>query len=78
MPVVIDVAHSSPQVARDVLGMVDVPIVLSHSGIHSHCPVKRNFPDDLMREIAAGGGVIGMGYWGEVACGKINPMALPR
>ncbi len=73
MPVVIDVAHSSPQVARDVLGMVDVPIVLSHSGIHSHCPVKRNFPDDLMRAIAAGGGVIGMGYWGEVACGKINP-----
>ena len=73
MPVVIDVAHSSPQVARDVLGMVDVPIVLSHSGIHSHCPVKRNFPDDLMRAIAAGGGVIGMGYWGEVACDKIDP-----
>lgn len=73
MPVVIDVAHSSPQVARDVLGMVDVPIVLSHSGIHSHCPVKRNFPDELMREIAAGGGVIGMGYWAEVACGKIAP-----
>jgi len=73
MPVVIDVAHSSPQVARDVLGMVDVPIELSHSGIHSHCPVKRNFPDDLMRAIAAGGGVIGMGYWGEVACDKIDP-----
>lgn len=73
MPVVIDVAHSSPQVARDVLGMVDVPIVLSHSGIHSHCPVKRNFPADLMRAIAAGGGMIGMGYWAEVACDKIDP-----
>ena len=73
MPVVIDVAHSSPQVARDVLGMVDVPIVLSHTGIHSHCPVKRNFPDDLMREIAASGGVIGMGYWAEVACDRIDP-----
>ena len=73
MPVVIDVAHSSPKVARDVLGMVDVPIVLSHTGIHSHCPVKRNFPDDLMREIAASGGVIGMGYWAEVACDRIDP-----
>jgi microsomal dipeptidase-like Zn-dependent dipeptidase len=73
MPVVIDVAHSSPQVARDVLEMVAVPIVLSHTGIHSHCPVKRNFPDDLMQAIAASGGVIGMGYWAEVACDKINP-----
>lgn len=73
MPVVIDVAHSSPQVTRDVLAMVDVPIVLSHSGIHSHCPVKRNFPDELMQAIAAKGGVIGMGYWAEVACNKIDP-----
>ncbi len=30
MPVVIDVAHSSAQVVRDVLEMTDVPIVLSH------------------------------------------------
>ncbi|MDQ2093530.1 dipeptidase [Rhodalgimonas zhirmunskyi] len=72
-PVIIDVAHSSPQVVRDVLAMTDVPIVLSHSGIHSACPVKRNIPDDLMRGIAASGGVIGMGYWAEVACGKIDP-----
>ncbi|WP_457773586.1 dipeptidase [Phycobium rhodophyticola] len=73
MPVVIDVAHSSPQVVRDVLDMTDVPIVLSHSGVHSHCEVKRNLPDDLMQAIAARGGVIGMGYWAEVACNKIDP-----
>lgn len=73
MPVIIDVAHSSPRVVRDVLARVDVPIVLSHSGIHSHCAVKRNFPDDLMKAIAASGGVIGMGYWAEVACDKIDP-----
>ncbi|MDU8926034.1 membrane dipeptidase [Alisedimentitalea sp. MJ-SS2] len=72
-PVIIDVAHSSPQVARDVLEMVDVPIVLSHTGIHSHCPVKRNFPNELMQAIAKGGGVIGIGYWAEVACDQINP-----
>ena len=77
-PVIIDVAHSSPQVARDVLKMTDVPIVLSHSGIHSHCPVKRNFPDDLMQAIAASGGVIGMGYWAEVACDDITPDGIAR
>jgi len=65
---VLDIAHSSPQVARDVLAMVDIPVVVSHTGVHSNCEVKRNYPDELMREIAATGGVIGMGYWAEVTC----------
>ena len=65
---ILDVAHSSPQVARDVLAMTDIPIVVSHTGLHSHCRVKRNFTDDLMKDIAATGGVIGMGYWRDVTC----------
>ncbi|WP_406644414.1 membrane dipeptidase [Aliisedimentitalea scapharcae] len=65
---ILDIAHSSPQVARDVLGMTDIPIVVSHTGVYSHCPVKRNYPDDLMRQIAATGGVIGIGYWADVTC----------
>jgi microsomal dipeptidase-like Zn-dependent dipeptidase len=65
---VLDLAHSSEQVARDVLAMTDFPLVVSHSGLHSHCAVKRNFPDALMREIAATGGVIGIGYWETVTC----------
>ena len=56
------------QVARDVLAMVDIPVIVSHTGVHSHCKTVRNYPDDLMREIAATGGVIGMGYWAEVTC----------
>ena len=65
---ILDVAHSSHQTVRDVLAITDVPIVLSHTGIHSVCPVKRNFPDDLMQDIAATGGVIGIGYWRTVLC----------
>ena len=72
----LDLAHSSPQVARDVLDMTDIPLIVSHSGIHGHCAVKRNFLDDLMQDIAATGGVIGMGYWGEVACGNITPSGI--
>ena len=75
---VLDLAHSSPQVARDVLAMTDMPVIVSHSGIHGYCPVKRNFPDDLMREIAATGGVIGMGYWAEVACNDITPSGIAK
>lgn len=67
-PIVLDLAHSSPQVARDVLDMTDMPLIVSHTGLHSHCEVKRNYPDDLMRAIAATGGVIGIGYWADVTC----------
>lgn len=67
-PIVLDLAHSSHQVARDVLDMTDMPVIVSHTGLYSHCKVKRNFPDDLMREIAATGGVIGIGYWEDVTC----------
>ena len=73
---IIDLAHSSEQVARDVLAMADAPIVVSHGGLHGHCPVKRNFPDALMRQIAETGGVIGMGYWADVVCGDITPAGI--
>ncbi len=65
---ILDLAHSSQQVARDVLEITDIPLVVSHTGIHGHCKTKRNFPDELMQKIAATGGVIGMGYWLEVTC----------
>ena len=65
---VLDITHSSLQVARDVLEITDMPIVVSHTGIFSVCPVKRNFPDDLMQAIAAKGGVIAIGYWADVTC----------
>ncbi|WP_380054172.1 dipeptidase [Falsihalocynthiibacter sp. SS001] len=65
---VLDVSHSSEQVVRDVLEMTDMPIVVSHTGIFSHCESKRNIPDDLVSAIAAKGGVIAIGYWKDVTC----------
>ncbi len=65
---VLDLAHSSEQVVRDVLDMTDIPLVVSHTGLRSHCETKRNIPDDLMRQVAASGGVIGIGYWADVTC----------
>ncbi|WP_298494006.1 membrane dipeptidase [uncultured Maritimibacter sp.] len=65
---IIDLAHSSQQTARDVLAMTDVPLIVSHTGVHSHCETVRNYPDDLMRDIAATGGVVGIGYWADVTC----------
>ncbi len=74
---ILDVAHSSEQVVRDVLEMVDMPVVLSHSGIRSQCDTKRNLPDALMQQIADTGGVIGIGYWEEVTCDD-TPMGIAK
>lgn len=70
---VLDLAHSSPQVARDVIAATDIPLIVSHTGLRSACDAHRNFPDGLMRDIVAngaaqGGGVIGIGYWADVTC----------
>lgn len=66
--VIVDLAHSSPAVVADVLRLTDRPLVVSHSGIYSHCPGPRNVADELMREIAARGGLVGIGFWKEAVC----------
>jgi membrane dipeptidase len=65
---VLDLAHSSRQVAREVIELTDIPLIVSHTGIRSHCDSRRNYPDELMQAIADTGGVIGIGYWEDVTC----------
>ncbi|MDA5556226.1 dipeptidase [Shimia sp. MMG029] len=70
---VLDLAHSSPKVAEEVIALTDIPLIVSHTGIYGNCPVKRNYPDALMQAIVAngaseGGGVVGIGYWSDVTC----------
>lgn len=68
LEIIIDAAHSSPAVVRDVLALATRPIVVSHSGIKGTCGSARNLEDDLMREIAAKGGLVGIGYWEGAVC----------
>lgn len=66
---IIDLAHASPQMVRDVLAIEGTRPVLSHTGIHGHCDTPRNLDDALMQQIAASGGVVGIGFWSDVVCG---------
>ncbi|MDS9468455.1 membrane dipeptidase [Paracoccus sp. MBLB3053] len=66
---IIDLAHASPQMVRDVLAIPGTRPIISHTGIHGQCPSPRNISDDLVRAIAAKGGLIGIGYWSDVVCG---------
>ncbi|WP_313349529.1 membrane dipeptidase, partial [Paracoccus sp. (in: a-proteobacteria)] len=67
---VIDLAHASPQMVRDVLAIPGTRPILSHTGIHGQCPSPRNLDDELVTAIAEKGGLIGIGYWADVVCGK--------
>jgi len=66
--VIIDLAHSSTAVVREVLARTDRALIVSHTGIYSHCPGPRNIPDELLVQIAARGGLVGIGFWAEAVC----------
>ena len=66
---IIDLAHASPQMVRDVLAIDGTRPIVSHTGIQGNCETRRNIPDELIRAVADKGGVIGIGYWREVTCG---------
>jgi microsomal dipeptidase-like Zn-dependent dipeptidase len=66
--IIIDIAHASPAMVRDVLSMSDRPVILSHGGIKGACDTSRNLDDELMLEIANRGGIIGIGYWESAVC----------
>jgi len=54
----VDVSHASDACVRDVLALSRAPIIASHSSARALADHPRNLPDDLLRAIAAHGGVI--------------------
>jgi membrane dipeptidase len=60
MGIVIDGSHSSNQVIDQMIDLSAVPIILSHHGASVLFAHPRNSPDDLLKKLAAKGGVIQM------------------
>ena len=61
---ILDGSHASDDAVRDMLALSTTPLILSHSGpqgIYNHA---RNLPDELLLDIAAGGGVIQVNAFG--------------
>jgi membrane dipeptidase len=54
----VDVSHASDTCVRDALKVSTAPVIASHSGARAVLDHPRNLPDDLLRAIAAKGGVI--------------------
>jgi len=55
---IIDLAHVSPLSQHAVMDVATGPVIISHANAHALCPHPRNAPDDVMRRIADGGGMV--------------------
>lgn len=73
----VDIAHASPQMVRDVLALSTRPVILSHGGFKGYCDSDRNLDDALMQQLAAQGGIIGVGYWEGAICDH-SPLGIVR
>ncbi|MGH8212982.1 MAG: dipeptidase [Rhodanobacteraceae bacterium] len=56
--IMVDISHASDNCVRDTLKVSKAPIIASHSAARALTDNPRNLPDDLLRAIAAKGGVI--------------------
>lgn len=66
--ITIDLAHASPAAFQDTLKLAGRPVVVSHGGVQGTCPGPRNLSDSQLRQLAANGGVVGIGFWRGAIC----------
>ena len=54
----VDLSHVSPETMRAVLALSEAPVIFSHSSARAIVDHPRNVPDDVLRDVAAKGGVV--------------------
>ena len=60
--VMVDISHVSDKTFADVLAVTKAPVIASHSSCRALCDAPRNMTDEMMRALAANGGVIHINY----------------
>ena len=58
----VDISHVSDKTFRDAMEVSKAPLIASHSDCRAICDAPRNMTDDMMRALAAKGGVVQINY----------------
>ena len=60
--VMVDISHVSDKTFYDALGVGKAPLIASHSSCRAICDAPRNMTDQMIKDLAAKGGVIQINY----------------
>jgi membrane dipeptidase len=60
--VMVDISHVSDKTFYDALSVSEAPLIASHSSCRALCDAPRNMTDDMIKALAAKGGVIQINY----------------
>jgi membrane dipeptidase len=71
---VVDGAHAPAETLRGILAASKAPIIVSHTGPLAVRTSSRHLSDDLIMEVAARGGVIGIWPWSPPQRGSLHQM----
>jgi membrane dipeptidase len=63
---VIDLSHCGPQTTLDAIRWSALPVLVTHANPSALCPSPRNKSDDIIAELGARGGVIGVAAWAPI------------
>jgi membrane dipeptidase len=58
--IAVDVAHAGVRTSLDAISCSARPVIASHANARAVCDSPRNLPDEVIKAIAASGGVIGL------------------
>ena len=61
--IMIDVSHCGPRTTMDAIEVSALPVICSHANPATICRSVRNKSDDIIRCLAARGGIIGVAFW---------------
>jgi membrane dipeptidase len=60
---IVDISHVSDQTFYDVLATSQAPVIATHSSCRALCNAPRNMSDQMIKDLAAKGGVIQINYY---------------
>jgi membrane dipeptidase len=63
---VVDLSHCGPRTTLDAIRYSSQPVMCTHANPLAVCPSSRNKSDEIITELAARGGVIGMAAWSPI------------